>query len=74
MTDSRSLVPGRIRQTYRKSGQHRQTALTTPWPGYDELRRQKSARLSRPERCGYFGPGEYADRNRVVANQRLTGE
>ncbi len=33
---------------------------------------RKSARLSRPERCGLLA-GEYADRNRAVANQRLTG-
>lgn len=33
---------------------------------------RKSARLSRPKRRGLLA-GEYADRNRAVANQRLTG-
>jgi hypothetical protein len=33
---------------------------------------RKSARLSARKGAGYW-PGEYADRNRAVANQRLTG-
>ena len=31
---------------------------------------RKSARLIPPEKVRVTGPGEYADRNRAVANQR----
>ena len=40
---------------------------------HDELRRKKISALILPKRCGLLGPGEYADRNRAVANQRMTG-
>ncbi len=34
---------------------------------------RKSARLSHPEKVRVTGPVNYADRNRAVANQRMTG-
>ena len=40
---------------------------------HDELRRKKNQRAyPSPKGAGYW-PGEYADRNRAVANQRMTG-
>ncbi len=48
-------------------------ALTIP--GYVTMNCgvRKSARLSLPEKGAGYWPGEYADRNRAVANQRMTG-
>ncbi|WP_227661587.1 IS5 family transposase [Klebsiella pneumoniae] len=71
VTDSEAfrVLSGRLTE---KSGQHRQTALTTPGSVTMNCGVRKSAPLSRPERCGLLA-SEYADRNRAVANQRLTG-
>ncbi|EPD9494808.1 transposase, partial [Escherichia coli] len=38
-----------------------------------ELRRKKISALIPPRKGAGYWPGEYADRNRAVANQRLTG-
>ena len=40
---------------------------------HDELRRKKISALIPPRKGAGYWPGEYADRNRAVANQRLTG-
>jgi hypothetical protein len=72
VTDSEAF-PGLIRQTHRrKSGQHRQTALTTPGSVTMNCAAKISALIPPRKGAGYW-PGEYADRNRAVANQRLTG-
>jgi len=39
----------------------------------DELRRKKISALIPPRKGAGYWPDEYADRNRAVANQRLTG-
>ncbi|HBX7208582.1 TPA: transposase, partial [Klebsiella pneumoniae] len=39
----------------------------------DELRRKKISALIPPRKGAGYWPGEYADRNRAVANQRMTG-
>lgn len=40
---------------------------------HDELRRKKISALIPPRKGAGYWPGEYADRNRAVANQRLRG-
>ncbi|VTM60191.1 transposase [Klebsiella pneumoniae] len=55
VTDSEAF-PGLIRQTHRKSGQHRQTALTTPGCVTMNCGVRKSAPLSRPEKVRVTGP------------------
>ncbi|SMR05700.1 Transposase DDE domain [Raoultella ornithinolytica] len=55
VTDSEAF-PGLIRQTHRKSGQHRQTALTTPGSVMMNCGVRKSARLSHPEKARVTGP------------------
>ena len=40
---------------------------------HDELRRKKISALIPPRKGAGYWPGEYADRNRAVANQRLSG-
>ncbi|HIH9465505.1 transposase [Klebsiella variicola] len=40
---------------------------------HDELRRKKISALIPPRREARYWPGEYADRNRTIANQRLSG-
>ncbi|WP_249441013.1 transposase, partial [Escherichia coli] len=40
---------------------------------HDELRRKKISALIPPRKGAGYWPGEYADRNRAVANQRMTG-
>jgi hypothetical protein len=68
VTDSEAF-PGLIRQTHRKI---RAASADGAYDScHDELRRKKIS-ASRPEKVGYW-PGEYADRNRAVANQRMTG-
>ncbi|QAS67808.1 transposase [Klebsiella michiganensis] len=73
VTDSEAF-PGLIRQTHRKkSGQPRQTGLTIPGSvTMNCAAKKKSARLFLPEKEQVTGR-EYADRNRAVANQRLSG-
>ena len=72
VTDSEAF-PGLIRQTHRKiRGQPRQTGLTTPGSVTMNCAAKKSARLFLPEK-EQVTCREYADRNRAVANQRLSG-
>nr|QIQ16377.1 Mobile element protein [Klebsiella pneumoniae] len=40
---------------------------------HDELRRKKISALIPPRKGAGYWPGDYADRNRAVANQRMTG-
>jgi hypothetical protein len=61
-----------IRQTHRKIRQHRRRRLRHQLC-HDELRRKKISALIPPRKGAGYWPGEYADRNRAVANQRLTG-
>ena len=72
VTDSEAfpVLSGRLTE---KSGQHRQTALTTPGSVTMNCAAKISALIPPRKGAGYW-PGEYADRNRAVANQRLTGE
>ncbi|MEL5909010.1 transposase [Citrobacter freundii] len=65
--------PGLIRQTHRKIRSAAADGLYDTRLCHDELRRKRSARLSLPEKGAGYWPGEYADRNRAVANQRMTG-
>ncbi|WP_260676674.1 transposase, partial [Klebsiella pneumoniae] len=46
---------------------------TKPRLCHDELRRKKISALIPPRKGAGYWPGEYADRNRAVANQRMTG-
>jgi hypothetical protein len=71
VTDSEAfrVLSGRLTE---KSGQHRQTALTTPGSVTMNCGVRKSAPYPPRKGAGYW-PGEYADRNRAVANQRMTG-
>ncbi|EGI15876.1 putative transposase for transposon, partial [Escherichia coli M605] len=55
VTDSEAF-PGLIRQTHRKSGQHWQTALTTPGSVTMNCGVRKSARLFLPEKVRVTGP------------------
>ncbi len=71
VTDSEAF-PGLIRQTHRKSGQPRQTGLTIPGSVTMNCAAKNQRAYSSPKGAGYW-PGEYADRNRAVANQRLSG-
>jgi hypothetical protein len=71
VTDSEAF-PGLIRQTHRKIRAASAMALTTPGC-HDELRRKKISALIPPRKGAGYWPGEYADRNRAVANQRMTG-
>ncbi len=72
VTDSEAF-PGLIRQTHRKI---RAAAVDGAYDTrlcHDELRRKKiSALIPSRKSMGYW-PGEYAYRNRAVANQRLSG-
>ncbi|WP_410316397.1 transposase [Klebsiella pneumoniae] len=71
VTDSEAF-PGLIRQTHRKIRAAAADGAYDTRLCHDELRRKKSARLFLPKGAGYW-PGEYADHNRAVANQRLSG-
>jgi hypothetical protein len=71
VTDSEAFraLSGRLTE---KSGQPRQTGLTTPGSVTMNCGAKISALIPPRKGAGYW-PGEYADRNRAVANQRLTG-
>jgi hypothetical protein len=71
VTDSEAF-PGLIRQTHRKIRAAAADGAYDTRLCHDELRRKKSARLFLRKGAGYW-PGEYADCNRAVANQRLSG-
>ena len=71
VTDSEAF-PGLIRQTHRKIRAAAADGAYDTRLCHDELRRKKISALIPPRGAGYW-PVEYADRNRAVANQRLTG-
>ena len=71
VTDSEAF-PGLIRQTHRKIRAASADGAYDTRLCHDELRRKKISALIPPRGAGYW-PGEYADRNRAVANQRMTG-
>ncbi|WP_237768000.1 IS5 family transposase, partial [Enterobacter hormaechei] len=72
VTDSEAF-PGLIRQTHRKIRSAAADGAYDTRLCHDELRRKKISALIPPRKGAGYWPGEYADRNRAVANQRLTG-
>ncbi|ECA7562911.1 IS5 family transposase [Salmonella enterica subsp. enterica serovar Idikan] len=72
VTDSEAF-PGLIRQTHRKIRAAAADGAYDTRLCYDELRRKKISALIPPRKGAGYWPGEYADRNRAVANQRLSG-
>ncbi|MCL3056319.1 IS5 family transposase, partial [Klebsiella pneumoniae] len=72
VTDSEAF-PGLIRQTHRKIRAASADGAYDTQLCHDELRRKKISALIPPRKGAGYWPGEYADRNRAVANQRLTG-
>ncbi|WP_373565169.1 IS5 family transposase [Klebsiella pneumoniae] len=72
VTDSEAF-PGLIRQTHRKIRAASADGAYDTRLCHDELRRKKISALIPPRKGAGYWPGEYADRNRAVANQRLTG-
>jgi hypothetical protein len=71
VTDSEAF-PGLIRQTHRKIRAAAADGAYDTRLCHDELRRKNQRAYSPRKGAGYW-PGEYADRNRAVANQRLSG-
>ncbi|MFQ8217990.1 IS5 family transposase, partial [Klebsiella pneumoniae] len=65
--------PGLIRQTHRKIRAAAADGAYDTRLCHDELRRKKISALIPPRKCAGYWPVEYADRNRAVANQRLSG-
>ncbi len=72
VTDSEAF-PGLIRQTHRKIKAAAADGAYDTRLCHDELRRKKISALIPPRKGAGYWPGEYADRNRAVANQRLSG-
>jgi len=72
VTDSEAF-PGLIRQTHRKIRSAAADGAYDTRLCHDELRRKKISALIPPREGAGYWPGEYADRNRAVANQRMTG-
>ncbi|AZZ16822.1 MULTISPECIES: IS5 family transposase [Klebsiella] len=72
VTDSEAF-PGLIRQTHRKIRAAAADGAYDTRLCHDELRRKKISALIPPRKGAGYWPGEYADRNRAVANQRMTG-
>ncbi len=72
ITDSEAF-PGLIRQTYRKIRSAAADGAYDTRLCHDELRRKKISVLIPPRKGADYWPGEYADRNRAVANQRPSG-
>ncbi|VGH97973.1 transposase [Klebsiella pneumoniae] len=72
VTDSEAF-PGLIRQTHRKIRAASADGAYDTRLCHDELRRKKISALIPPRKGAGYWPGEYADRNRAVANQRMTG-
>ena len=62
-----------IRQTHRKIRAAAADGAYDTRLCHDELRRKKISALIPPRKGAGYWPGEYADRNRAVANQRLSG-
>lgn len=72
VTDAEAF-PGLIRQTHRKIRSAAADGAYDTRRCHDELCRKKISALIPPRKGAGYWPGEYADRNRAVANQRLTG-
>ncbi len=72
VTDSEAF-PGLIRQTHRKIRAAAADGAYDTRLCHDELRRKNISALIPPRKGAGYWPGEYADRNRAVANQRLSG-
>ena len=72
MTGSEAF-PGLIRQTHRKIRSAAADGANDTRLCHDELRRKKISALISPRKGAGYWPAEYADRNRAVANQRLSG-
>ncbi|WP_047060839.1 IS5 family transposase [Edwardsiella tarda] len=72
VTDAEAF-PGLIRQTHRKIRSAAADGAYDTRLCHDELRRKKISALIPPRKGACYWPVEYADRNRAVANQRLTG-
>lgn len=64
---------GLIRQTHRKIRSAAADGAYDTRRCHDELRRKKISALIPPRKGAGYWPGEYADCNRAVANQRLSG-
>ncbi|SXT60748.1 transposase [Klebsiella pneumoniae] len=62
-----------LRQTHRKIRAASADGAYDTRLCHDELRRKKISALIPPRKGAGYWPGEYADRNRAVANQRMTG-
>lgn len=71
VTDSEAF-PGLIRQIPRKITSATDGAYDTRLC-HNELRRKKISALIPPRKGAGYWPGEYANRNHAVANQRLSG-
>nr|WP_270037597.1 transposase [Klebsiella pneumoniae] len=71
VTDSEAfpVLSGRLRKNQGSIGRRRLRHRLC----HDELRRKKISALIPPRKGAGYWPGEYADRNRAVANQRMTG-
>ncbi|KAB3085607.1 IS5 family transposase [Escherichia coli] len=65
--------PGLIRQTHREIGSAAADGAYDTRLCHDELRRRKINALIPPRKGAGYCPGKYADRNRVVADQQLSG-
>lgn len=72
VTDAEAF-PGLIRQTHRKIKSAAADGAHDTRLCHDELRRKKIGAIIPPRKGAGYWLGEYADRNRAVANQRLSG-
>ncbi len=72
VTDSEAF-PGLIRQTHRKIRSAAADGAYDTRLCHDELRRKKISAFIPPRKGAGYWPGEYAARNRAVANQRMSG-
>lgn len=72
VTDSEAF-PGLLRQTHRKIRAAAADGAYDTRLCHDELRRKKISALIPPRKGAGYWPAEYADPNRAVANQRLSG-
>ncbi len=72
VTDSEAF-PGLPRQTHRKIRSAAADGVYDTRLCHDELRRRKISALIPPRKGAGYWPVESADRNRAVANQRLSG-
>ncbi|WP_227633715.1 transposase, partial [Klebsiella pneumoniae] len=68
-----SIYSTKPRQTHRKIRAASADGAYDPRLCHDELRRKKISALIPPRKGAGYWPGDYADRNRAVANQRMTG-